>query len=222
MLIQKNAWRLFCAIFLLWLCCHTPLQGAVLTGVDPTIINVGTGADTSYLVIDESTLYSTPLEFAYHYTYDSNNPLTGFELLTNVAANSSLGVNTAYSVSVGGNYLISFAFSGNTVAGINAPDGSGTYWSYYLAVGLDGGTTPLLTNQWNYANNGIDARTITPGSWDGWTISSYDAAYNTIDALPSVAPLAVPEPATLPLVFLSFAAVMSFKRWKYSVQKCKS
>ena len=44
------------------MCSLFSLHAAVLTGVDPTIFSVGKGKDISYLVIDESSLYATPLE----------------------------------------------------------------------------------------------------------------------------------------------------------------
>jgi hypothetical protein len=149
-------------------------QASVLTGVEPTYINVGSGSDLSYLAIDESDLYTTPLVFVYHYDYDSNNPQTGYSLLTNVAAGSELFPATLLYGGGLGNSLVSLTYAGSaTVTGANAPDFSvGTYWSYYLSGGFDGGVSPDLTGQWNYANNGMDFRTITPGSWDGWTFAS--------------------------------------------------
>ena len=69
----------------------SPLGAAVLTGVNPTIFTVGTGSDVSYLVIDESSLYATPLEFIYHYTYDSNNLITGKQMMQSIANDTSLG-----------------------------------------------------------------------------------------------------------------------------------
>lgn len=195
-------------------CLHfSSLQAAVLTGVDPTIFNVGSGHDISYLVIDESTLYSTPLEFVYHYTYDSNNPLTGYSLLTNIAANSSLSVNTTFYGGGLGNSLSSLSYQGGaTVTGTNAPDYSvGTYWSYYNAGGSEVGyAAPTLTN-WNYANVGMDSRYLAPGSWDGWTLASYGAG--GIDTPPSVAIAAIPEPSIVSFMLLSLVALLPIARW---------
>ena len=197
------------------------IHAAVLTGVEPTYITVGAGPDVSYLVIDESDLYSTPLVFAYHYNYDTNNPLTGYTLLTNVAASSSLVPSTTLYSGGLGNALDSLTYPGGvTVTGTNAPDYSaGTYWSYYISGGLDGGIDPVLAGQWNYANYGMDSRTITPGSWDGWTFASYtDFGYTTFDVSPSVAIEAVPEPNTMLLVLLSLASSYLFVRWRRSSQ----
>jgi hypothetical protein len=186
------------------------LGAAVLTGVDPTIINIGSGPDLSYLVIDESTLDSTPLEFVYHYTYDSNHPLTGYDFLNQISSNSTLGVSTVFYGGGLGNILDSITYGSKVIAGTNAPDYStGTYWSYSLAGGYDGGIAPLLNNQWNYANNGMDSRTITPGSWDGWTLASYSSYGSlTVDAPPSVVIAAVPEPEAAPLLLLSIITLI--------------
>ena len=193
-------------------------QASVLTGVEPTYINVGSGSDLSYLAIDESDLYTTPLVFVYHYDYDSNNPLTGFSLLTNVAAGSVLFPATSFYPNYG-NSLDSLTYAGGTViTATNASDFSvGTYWSYYLSGGLDGGVLPDLTGQWNYANYGMDSRTVTPGSWDGWSFTSYtDYGLTTSDASPSVAINAVPEPSPTHLVLLSLVSVFFLNRWRQS------
>lgn len=193
------------------------IHAAVLMGVEPTYINVGAGPDVSYLVIDESDLYSTPLVFAYHYDYDTNNPLTGYSLLTNVAAGSALSVSSTYYTNGGlGNNLDSLTFnSGNTIASAQAPDDSGTYWSYFLSGGLDGDIEPELVGQWNYANYGIDSRIVTPGSWDGWTLASYSSDFTTYSFPPSVT---VPEPNTMLLFLLSLASSYLFVRWRISSQ----
>jgi hypothetical protein len=197
--------------------CSASLEADVLTGVDPTIINIGTGPDLSYLVIDESTLYSTPLEFIYHYTYDSNNLLTGTDLLQQVASNSTLGVSMVFYGGGLGNSLDSLTYAGTTVAGTNAPDYStGSYWSYYVAGGLEAGT-PAATNDWSYSSVGWDSRTISPGSWDGETLSSYSDYGSTTTGLPpSVAIVAVPEPETAPLMLLSIITLLLLLRWKSS------
>lgn len=225
MLIYKKAQRLLWLTFITGIFWLTSLRAAVLTGIDPTIISVGSGVDISYLVIDESTLYSTPLEFVYHYTYDSNHPLTGFQLLTNVVSDSSLANSTTFYGGGLGNALTSLTYQGGaTVIGTNAPDYStGTYWSYYLSGGLDGGVVPLTFNQWNYANNGMDFRTVTPGSWDGWTFASYsDYGNTTIDVPPSVALAAVPEPRAFVLAIIYLVSLLLISRWKYSTRKFKN
>jgi hypothetical protein len=196
--------------------CSASLEAAVLTGVDPTIINIGTGPDLSYLVIDESTLYSTPLEFIYHYTYDSNTPITGEQLMQAITNTISSGLGMTTTAYAFGDSLDALSYSGTTVAGTNAPDySSGTYWSYYVAGGDQPGSTNITpTNTWAYADVGFSTRTIAPGSWDGETLSGWGT--DTSGGPPSVAISAVPEPATLPLILLSLATVVAVIRWKSS------
>ena len=191
------------------ICSLVSLQAAVLTGVNPTIFTVGTGNDVSYLVIDDSSLSATPLEFAYHYTYDSNNLITGEQLMQSITNATSL------SYTIGATYgeLASLSFAGTTVSGTDFLLPDGLYWSYFVVGGLDAGSVPADQNQWNYASSGIGGRTIAPGSWDGQTLSGW-GTNSAIGGPPSVSPSAVPEPASLPLVLLALAAVAGIIRWK--------
>ena len=216
MLIQLKARLLFSLAFMIGISWLSSLHSAVLTGVDPTIISVGTGVDISFLVIDESTLYSTPLEFVYHYTYDANNPLTGYDLLKQVTNSTPLVLGTTtFSF---GDSLTSLTYGGNPVTSTTAPDfSSGTYWSYYLSGGLDGAVDPASPSQWNYANNGMGSRSIAPGSWDGWSFASWGTS--GVDTPPSVSISAVPEPAIIPLTLLSVATLFLFTRWKTTTPK---
>ena len=60
-----------------------------------SVINVGIGPDVSYVVIEESTLAARPLLFAYHYTFDTNNLVSGYGMLSAIAAsNPSFGFAT--------------------------------------------------------------------------------------------------------------------------------
>jgi hypothetical protein len=197
------------------------IPAAVLTGVEPTYITVGTGPDVSYLVIDESDLNSRPLVFAYYYKYDTNNPLTGYSLLTNVAAGSSLVTATTFFGGGLGNALDSLAYQGGaTVTGTNAPDYSeGTYWGYYLSGSLDEGIDPDLIGRWGLANIGMDSRVISPGSIDGWTLTGYaDYGSTIVETPPSVEIAAVPEPNPMLLVLLSLTSSYLFLRWKRDSQ----
>jgi hypothetical protein len=201
----------------------TQIHAAVLSGIEPTYINVGTGVDTSFLVIDESDLNSSPLVFVYHYDYDINNPLTGYSLLTHVAAGSSLLPSTSLYGGGLGNSLDSLTFqTGQTVSATTSLDGSGTYWSYYVSEGQDGGVSPVLRDQWNYANYGMDFRTISPGSWDGWTLSSYSSDFTTYDFPPTVPIVAVPEPQPMLAVLISLTLTLLLVRWSRSKQSLES
>ena len=189
------------------------LPAAVLTGVEPTIFNVGSGLDISYLVIDESTLYPTPLEFAYHYTYDSNKLITGEQMMEAVTNATSLGFT------IGSKYgeLASLSFAGTTVSGTDFLLPDGFYWSYFVVGGLDAGSAPTDTNQWNYANSGISERTISPGSWDGQTLSGW-GSNSAIGGPSSVNPSAVPEPSALHILLFALMCMVIILRWKCTKQ----
>lgn len=220
MLINKNLSLLGIAFGILSLC---SLKGAVLTGVDPTIIDIGSGPDLSYLVIDESTLSPTPLEFVYHYTYDSNAPLTGYDLLgaiTNVPM-SGLGISATFNTNYLAHTLDGISYKATNVDGtpFSTNNETGVYWSLYEAGGMEaGGADSLPSNSWTFAGVGLDGRIITPNSWDGWTLSSYtDGGLITVDVPPSVTITAVPEPEAAPLLLLSILTlIILLFRWKSS------
>jgi hypothetical protein len=212
MLIKEISKGLLCASALAFLASISTLKAAVLTGIDPVSFTVGSGPDVSYLLIDESTLSSAPLLFEYRYTYDILNPISGYELLHEVARFSSLDFTTIFYGGGLGNALDSVSYGGITVSSFTAPDlSTGTYWSYYVAGGSEV-DEPLAAGLWKYAEVGMDSRFITPGSWDGWTLAGWNPSFGEA---PSISP--VPEPAPLPLAVLSLAALFFFIRWK---QKC--
>jgi hypothetical protein len=209
MLIKEISKGLLCASALAFLASISTLKAAVLTGIDPVSFTVGSGPDVSYLLIDESTLSSAPLLFEYRYTYDILNPISGYELLHEVARFSSLDFTTIFYGGGLGNALDSVSYGGITVSSFTAPDlSTGTYWSYYVAGGSEV-DEPLAAGLWKYAEVGMDSRFITPGSWDGWTLAGWNPSFGEA---PSISP--VPEPAPLPLAVLSLAALLFFIRWK--------
>jgi hypothetical protein len=209
MLIKEISKGLLCASALAFLASISALKAAVLTGIDPVSFTVGSGPDVSYLLIDESTLSSAPLLFEYRYTYDILNPISGYELLHEVARFSSLDFTTIFYGGGLGNALDSVSYGGITVSSFTAPDlSTGTYWSYYVAGGSEV-DEPLAAGLWKYAEVGMDSRFITPGSWDGWTLAGWNPSFGEA---PSISP--VPEPAPLPLAVLSLAALFFFIRWK--------
>jgi hypothetical protein len=211
MLIKEISKGLLCASALAFLASISTLKAAVLTGIDPVSFTVGSGPDVSYLLIDESTLSSAPLLFEYRYTYDILNPISGYELLHEVARFSSLDFTNIFYGGGLGNALDSVSYGGITVSSFTAPDlSTGTYWSYYVAGGSEV-DEPLAAGLWKYAEVGMDSRFITPGSWDGWTFAGWNPDFG---APPSLSLALVPEPAPLPLAVLSLAGLFFFFRWK--------
>jgi hypothetical protein len=157
----------------------------LVAAVTPEVHVLGTGPDVSYVVIQEKSLNSAPLIFAYHYTYASNPPMNGDGLLSAIAASyPELQIQTTqYSF---GKSLDAFDVQGTTVSSSTASDGnSGTYWSYYVSGGYDG-SGAIGTNQWLYSQYGFDSRTITPGSCDGWTFASWQGTNEPSDIPPTV------------------------------------
>lgn len=211
MLIQKLAKGILRVFAFAFIASIISLKAAVLTGIEPISFTVGSGPDVSYLVIDESTLSSAPLLFEYRYNFDSNNPISGYELLNEVKRLSSLDFTTIFYGGGLGNALDSVSYGGITVSSFTAPDWStGTFWSYYVAGGSEVGQ-PLAADLWKYAEVGMDSRLITPGSWDGWTFAGWNPDFG---APPSLSLALVPEPAPLPLAVLSLAGLFFFFRWK--------
>ena len=171
--------------FLRVLPCLLAFHGLV-AGSAPEVHVVGTGPDVSYVVIQETTLSAAPLIFAYHYTFATSPPLTGFGLISEIsAAYPDLQIaTTQYSF---GKSLDAFDIRGATVPASTASDGnSGTYWSYYVSGGYDGAGM-IGSNSWGYSQYGFEGRTIVPGSCDGWTFARWEGTNEPSDIPPSVA-----------------------------------
>jgi hypothetical protein len=130
---------------------------------------------------------------------------------------------------------ISFTLNGTTI--LQDPSTS-PGWNSYVAGGSgaygpndDGDGTPYSDGTWTFANDGIDSRTVSDGSYDGWVFGStiWNSAATIDDSTGATAPtssefaqtnstsvltvVSVPEPAT-PALFGGAAALAALMLWK--------
>ena len=175
-------------------------------------IVVGTGNDTSYLVLQSTNLGVRTYEI--HYTYSSGTSQDGYFLLGQVlAGDSSIAVSLSdYGTPSSPNYIVdSFTFNSVTETGVFAPPYV-PYWSHWVSGGEAGYPTasPIASGSWDYGS-GISApyRLIAPGSWDGLFYSDGSTA-------PSVAPSVAPIPETSSALLAVLGSVVLFKRRRNS------
>lgn len=225
-------------------------NASVITSSSAVTVELGSGPNVSYLVFDESSLSIEPIIYAWHYD-GLLNSLTetnwsGTDLLNGVIADSA---STSYALqySTGASGLISGFTIGTTTYTIN-PLGS-PVWTYWIKGGSqdvqygDNGdfTFDASTTNWVVAPANFDARALSNGSYDGWTLSGY--SYSVTDppsyyldvkgsnqpvslgiysgAAPLSALSAVPEPRAFPLAFLSLVALLLISRWNSPVLQSK-
>lgn len=155
-------------------------------GLDDIVLWAGSGTNRAGLVIDFND-GTTVHSFAWGYRW--NGAATGEDMLRAVEDLDSALSATIFG-SAWGNYLDSLSYLGHS--GGTWPQG---YWSYWSGSGLS----------WNYASSGMSARSLTTGTWDGW---SYVVNDGRSDTPPTVPVAAVPEPTT----GLAWLAVLLLRR----------
>lgn len=153
----------------------------------------GTGDNESILVVDFGAA-------SYAFGYLWSDTVTSFEMLEDVAAESSFEFTyTDYDagpeISAALNTL---SYDGYTI-------GAGGWPNDWLAYWLsDDGT------DWTVSGVGVSDNTLTDGSWDGWAPVTQDIWP------PTTAPVTpVPEPGTM-LLFLAGGAVAAARRLRKS------
>jgi hypothetical protein len=173
------------------LCLHPAISHAA-------VLTVGTGNDTSFLVLESPNLGSRTYEI--RYTYDSGLPQTAKFLIDQVlAAESTLTVAFLnFGTAESPNFFVdSVSLAGIPESGSFAPPW--TFWAHWVAGGLgfmdsgfnfQPGAPPH--NTW-VSGFGISTHTIAPGSWDALVLSDGNSP-------PAVA---IPEPASVLLVSLA-------------------
>jgi len=170
-------------------------------------IIVGTGSDTSYLILESTNLGVRSYEV--HYTYNSSAPQdSAFLVGQAVAGDSALGVslsdfgNAQFPVNY---YVDYFSLNGTQEWGSSSPPW--TWWAHWVAGGLGYQNPDTTYNSGAAADDswtlswGISTHTIQPGSSDALFLSDGMAQ-------PSVAP--IPETSSALLAILG--SVVIFKR----------
>lgn len=173
-------------------------------------IVVGSGSDTSYLILESTNLGVRTYEV--HYTYNSSLPTDAAFLLAQAKAGDATLDYTLLnygSPSAPNYFLDTVSLSGTPEAGSSSPPW--TYWAHWVSGGRgyqnpDYTFNPGAVSLGNWEIGfGISSRTIQPGSTDALFLSDGNSS-------PSVAP--VPETSSAVLVILS--SVMIFKRRRNS------
>ncbi|MFV0336936.1 MAG: hypothetical protein ACK5LK_01660 [Chthoniobacterales bacterium] len=172
-------------------------------------IIVGSGADSSYLVLEASAWSASPLVYEWRYDYDSLNPPDGYDILSAVIAFDSnlTGVFNNYGTPEDPSYfLASLSYDGVNLVNAAAPPWT-PYWSQWVSGGEAGYpvASPLADGTWAFGSGLSDPyRLLAPGSWDGFVFGDGLTA-------PSISP--IPEPSAI--YFLGGAVVLLYFRRRF-------
>jgi len=166
----------------------------------------GTGPLRAALVIDWK-VGPTPTSLAWGYRFDGTR--TGIDMVTDVAASDPrlfLEI-TQYSF---GKAITALGYDRDG-DGFDRLDSSDLYQSGFESVGyfayyLDGTPGSVLPNPWAESGTGGEGRTLTDGSWDGWSWAPGFSA-----SAPST-PTAVPEPGTIVALAVGITAMRRRRR----------
>lgn len=234
MLLKKS---LLLLPFIGSLCSLGMLHADVTTGV-PVVVNVGSTNDpyVSYLVIDDTSLGNSAIEYAWYYSSltetDGVTPLNGDDLIDAVVNGTINNLQYALTpITEGGGGVDAgvdgFQIGSQTSTTVSIYDSTATaYWAYWLKGGSQTASYPpydtLTPTNWAVALDTPIYRTITNGSYDGWTLSTLDSNYNYNGPAPLSSASLVPEPDTVPLLLLSAATLFLLLRWKPLPRNSKS
>lgn len=176
---------------------------ATLSPLTAAPITIGSGPDSSFLVIESSGFSDTSLLYEVRYTYSPMETFDSFDLLQIVQSADpliSFALINYGSAGAPNYYLNSITYNSVTFTNTAWPD-TGPYWAHSVSGGEAGYPTaePIATGIWTSGSGISDPyRLIQPGSWDGFVFSEGDA--------PGIAP--VPEPGTVVLFGLGFGLIL--------------
>jgi hypothetical protein len=163
---------------------------------------IGSGPDTSYLVLQSTNLGIRTYEI--NYTFGSSAAQDGYFLLSQVLGSvpTLTAALTNYGSAATPNYFVS-QFSFNSITeGSAGPN----YWAQWVSGGAAGypSASPIASGTWT-SGSGMSApsRLIAPGSWDAFYFSDGRTA-------PSVSP--VPETSSALLAVLGSFVIFRRRR----------
>ncbi len=173
-------------------------------------IQVGTGPDSSFLVI-EAVDFGSPLVYQWNYSYNVLAPPSTADMITAIdLVTLDLNITLLY----GGTFLDSIEYSSLTLTNSDVYPYS-PFWAQWVSGGTSG--DPLISKPsgvWS-AGYGVANRELAPGSWDGFIFNGvYDSVppYDVISAPPSVAP--VPESSSFILLAGTMILLLCYVRRK--------
>ena len=148
---------------------------------------VGTGSSTSYLVVDFLRSTSGPMDtYAFGYRYDGVR--TPADALLELDTHAGFELDTTNFGGTLGLNIDRIAYGGDD----DAPDfgADDRFWNFFQ------GDHQSATVNWAFSNDGISARTLTNGSFDGFLAKTFSETDE-----PRI-PTGVPEPSAAGMMLL--------------------
>lgn len=152
-------------------------------------IIIGTGADTSYFVLESPNIGTRTYEI--HYTFNSSDPMDSWDLLQIVDSHESDLTISAFNFGdeAAPNWFVNaITWGAVTETGVSEPPYSPS-WTQWVSGGQAGfpSASPIDSGTWT-SGSGLSApyRVVEPGSWDA-------LKYSDFVTQPTVNP--IPEPS---------------------------
>lgn len=219
------------------LCFVGMLHADVTSGI-PVVVNIGRTNDpyVSYLVIDDTSLGNSAIEYAWYYSSltetDGVTPLNGSDLIDAVVNGTTNNLDYALTpITEGGGGVDAgvegFQIGGQTSTVVSVFDSSATaYWAYWIKGGSQTASyypyETVTPSNWTIALDTPLYRTLTNGSSDGWTLSTLDSNFSYNGPAPLSSAALVPESGAMPLLLLSAGTLFLVLRCKPLTRNSKS